>query len=264
MGVGHDRRASATRAPAAGRDRRASRPDPPAAGRNDRRRALAIAALAASAAHAGPALCKYSPALRRALGVRDRLADPGAVALTFDDGPHRRGTPATLEVLRAAHVRATFFLVGEQVERDRSVAAEIVAAGHAIGVHGHRHRNLLRLTPAQVRDDLARAEAAIAEITDVPPSLYRPPYGVLSTAALIAARRHGWTPLLWTLWGRDWRARATAATIADDATAGLTGGDVILLHDADHYSAPGSWERTVAALPRIVERVREAGLTSGI
>src|SRR5919201_5274731 len=105
---------------------------------------LAVAAL--GVAHAGPVACRWSATLCRALGVRDRLADPSAVALTFDDGPHPRGTPATLEVLRAAGVRATFFLVGEQVERHASVAAEIVAAGHPIEVHGYRHRNLMRLT----------------------------------------------------------------------------------------------------------------------
>jgi peptidoglycan/xylan/chitin deacetylase (PgdA/CDA1 family) len=221
---------------------------------------VALGALGVAAAHAGPALCASAPALRRALGVRDRSADPRAVALTFDDGPHARGTPATLEVLAAAGVRATFFLVGEQVERHRAVAAEIVAAGHDVGVHCHRHRNLLRLAPGQVRDDLLRAEAAIVAATGTAPRLYRPPYGVLTTPALLHARRRRWAPLLWTRWGRDWRACATPGTIAADATAGLTGGDVVLLHDADHYSAPGSWQRTVAALPHIVEAIRETGL----
>jgi hypothetical protein len=84
---------------------------------------------------------------------------------------------------------------------------------------------------------------------------------VLTAAALVHARRRGWAPLLWSRWGRDWRTGATAATIADEATGALTGGDVILLHDADHYSATGSWARTVAALPRIVERVYEARLS---
>jgi peptidoglycan-N-acetylglucosamine deacetylase len=224
------------------------------------RGALAIIALAGGGAHAGPALCKYSPSLCRALGVGDRIADLAAVALTFDDGPHPRGTPATLEALRAAGVRATFFLVGEQVARRRALASEIVAAGHVVGVHGHRHRNLLRLAPTQVRDDLLRAEAIIVHATGVAPELYRPPLGVLTTAALLTARRRRWAPLLWTRWGRDWRSSATAATIADEATAALAGGDVVLLHDADHYSAPGSWERTVAALPRIIDRVDHAGL----
>jgi peptidoglycan/xylan/chitin deacetylase (PgdA/CDA1 family) len=227
------------------------------------RAALAAGALALASLHAGPALCAWSPALRRALGVSDRATDAGAVALTFDDGPHPHGTPAVLAILEALGVRATFFLVGEQVQRDPALAAEIVAAGHEVGVHCHRHRNLLRLAPTQVRRDLVRAEAAIVSAIGGTPRLYRPPYGVLTTAGLVYARCRGWQPLLWTRWGHDWRTRATAASIAAEATADLSGGEVVLLHDADHYSAPGSWRRTVAALPRVVEEIDRAGLTVG-
>jgi peptidoglycan/xylan/chitin deacetylase (PgdA/CDA1 family) len=227
------------------------------------RAGIGAAALALAAAHAGPGLCAYSPALRRALAVRDGAVDGGAVALTFDDGPHARGTVATLERLRAERVRATFFLVGEQVRRLPRLAAEVAAAGHDIGVHCERHRNLLRLAPGQVRDDLLRAEDAVAAATGVVPRLYRPPYGVLASSALVHAYRRGWTTVLWTRWGRDWRARATPQSIAADAAGGLHGGEVVLLHDADHYCAPASWERTVAALPSIIERVHAAGLRCG-
>jgi peptidoglycan-N-acetylglucosamine deacetylase len=227
------------------------------------RAALAVGALAAATLHAGPALCTWSPALRRVLAVRDRGNDVGAAALTFDDGPHPHGTPAVLAILERLGVRATFFLVGEQVQRDPALAAEIVAAGHEVGVHCHRHRNLLRLAPAQVRRDLVRAEASIVSAVGATPRLYRPPYGVLTTAGLVHARSRGWQPLLWTHWGHDWRSRATPASIAAEATAALRGGDVVLLHDADHYSAPGSWRRTVAALPRVVEEIDRAGLTVG-
>lgn len=231
--------------------------------RSHDRAALAAGALAAASLHAGPALCSRSAALRRALAVRDRAADAGTVALTFDDGPHPRGTPATLAALDALGAWATFFLVGEQVERDPALAAEIVAAGHEVAVHCDRHRNLLRLSPPQVRRDLARAEAVIASATGAPLRLYRPPYGVLTTAGLAHARRRGWETLLWTRCGHDWRARATPASIAAEATADLRGGEVILLHDADHYSAPGSWQRTVAALSRVIEEIERAGLTVG-
>ncbi len=225
--------------------------------------ALAAGALAGATLHAGPALCSWSAPLRRSLAVRDRTGDADTVALTFDDGPHPRGTPAALAALAAHGARATFFLVGEQVARDPVLAAEIVAAGHEVGVHCNRHRNLLRLSPAQVREDLARAEAAIAGATGRTARLYRPPYGVLTTAALVHARRRGWQTLLWTRWGHDWRTRATPASIAAEATAHLSGGEVVLLHDADHYSAPGSWQRTVAALSRVIEEIERAGLTVG-
>ncbi len=208
----------------------------------------------------GPALTASHPRLRGALGIRDRLGDPGAVALTFDDGPHPEGTPAVLDVLRDARARATFFLVGEQVERRPALVGEIVAAGHEAALHCRRHRNLMRLTPGQVRDDLDQAAAVIEDAAGRAPRLYRPPYGVLTGPALILARRRGWEPILWTRWARDWEERATAQSIAAKVSDGVRAGDVLLLHDADYYSAPGSWRKTATALPRVLERIGAAGL----
>jgi peptidoglycan/xylan/chitin deacetylase (PgdA/CDA1 family) len=182
------------------------------------------------------------------------------VALTFDDGPHPEGTPAVLEELDRRGARATFFLVGEQVERRPALAAEIAAAGHGIALHGHLHRNLLRVAPRALASDLKRASTVIAEATGAVPELYRPPYGIFSPAALVLARRRGLRPLLWSRWGRDWRARATPASIAADVTRGLEAGDVLLLHDADFYSAEGSWRRTVAALPPVLDEIERLGL----
>jgi len=218
--------------------------------------------------HALPALAGASsstgaprlPGLRRALGVADTTRCGSGYALTFDDGPHPQATPAVLEVLARADVRATFFLVGEQVRRSPGLAREICAAGHEVGLHCDRHRNLLRLTPWQVREDLARAHAAIVAETGREIELYRPPYGALSGAALGLARARGWRVLLWRHWARDWQARATAPSIAARVTAGVQDGAVLLLHDADDYSAPGSWRGTVAALPRVIEMLAARGL----
>jgi peptidoglycan/xylan/chitin deacetylase (PgdA/CDA1 family) len=194
------------------------------------------------------------------LGIEDRTASGAGYALTFDDGPHREGTPAVLEILARERVRATFFLVGEQVLRSPALAAEIVAAGHGIGLHCHRHRNLLRLTPHQVREDILRALGVIEETTGRSPALYRPPYGVSNAAALALARGRGWRTLLWSRWGRDWEARATPESIAELLTGGVGPGAVLLLHDADDYSAPSSWRRTAAALPRALDTLAARGL----
>lgn len=208
-----------------------------------------------------PALAPAAAGLRRILGVEDSTADGAGCALTFDDGPHPTGTPAVLEVLASAGARATFFLVGEQVRANPTLAAEIVAQGHWIGLHCDRHRNLMRLTPRQVRQDIERAHETIGEVTGVAPSIYRPPYGILNAAALRIARQRDWRTLLWSHWGRDWEARATPESITALATADLRPGSVVLLHDADDYGAQGSWRNTVAALPAILGRVGEAGLT---
>jgi peptidoglycan/xylan/chitin deacetylase (PgdA/CDA1 family) len=178
--------------------------------------------------------------------------------LTFDDGPHPEGTPAVLEALGGAP--AVFFLVGEQVERYPALAAEIAAAGHEIALHGHRHLNQMRMSPGALHDDLRRATDAIGTATGRVPALYRPPYGIFTPAGLALARRNGWLPLLWSKWGRDWRARTTADEIARLATRGLAAGDVVLLHDADWYSSDGSHRRTAAALPLVLEEIARRGL----
>jgi peptidoglycan/xylan/chitin deacetylase (PgdA/CDA1 family) len=207
-------------------------------------------------AHPVPALTAIAPALRGPLGVRDRLDDRGAVALTFDDGPGAQGTPSVLAVLATEGVAATFFMTGEQIRDNPAIAREVVAAGHEVGVHGDRHRNLLRVGPRALRHDLDRAAQTIGEVTGVAPTHYRPPYGVLNAMALALCAQRGWEPVLWTRWGRDWRARATAESIVREITNGLAGGDVLLLHDADRYSAQGSWRATLAALPAVIDRVR--------
>ncbi|HUB36645.1 MAG TPA: polysaccharide deacetylase family protein [Solirubrobacteraceae bacterium] len=207
-----------------------------------------------------PGLAGAWPPLRGPLGIEDHTASGHGYGLTFDDGPHPQGTPAVLEILAAAGVCATFFLVGEQIRRNPSLVAEIMAGGHAIGVHCDRHRNLLRLTPSQAREDIGRAKDTIESHTGIPAALYRPPYGVASAAALAIARGQRWRTLLWTHWGRDWEARATAGSIAARVTAGAGEGSVLLLHDADEYSAPDSWRRTVAALPAVLDTLHQRGL----
>jgi peptidoglycan-N-acetylglucosamine deacetylase len=221
---------------------------------------LGAGAAAGAAFHAGPALAPVVHGLGSRLGIVERQAGVAGVALTFDDGPHPQGTPLVLEILREAGAQATFFLAGEQVERRPALAAEIVAAGHRAELHCHRHRCLLRLGPGQFLADAECGRAVIEEASGQPIAAHRPPYGVYSTAALRAVRKRGWRPVLWSRWGRDWRGRATARSITRLATASARAGDIVLLHDADYYSAPGSWARTVAALPIILEELDSCGL----
>ncbi len=217
--------------------------------------ALGVGALAAWCA---PAAAPVVPPLASLFRIPTRLRGPRGLALTFDDGPHPQGTPAVLELLERAGIRATFYLVGEQVERRPSLAAEIAAAGHEVGIHGYRHTLLLRRRPGSLRDDLDRAAAVIGEAVGAASRSYRPPYGVFSLAGLDLARER-WAPLLWTRWGRDWERRATPESIAALASWNLGARDVVLLHDADFYSVEGSWRKTVAALPAVLDQALATG-----
>jgi peptidoglycan-N-acetylglucosamine deacetylase len=223
-------------------------------------RPLLLGAAALAGAWTSPALAPIAPPVAAALGIARRVDDDEAVALTFDDGPHPQGTAAILEALDRGRAPGTFFVVGEQVERHLSLVQEIASAGHTIALHGYRHRNVLRLTPGQFVADLERGMGAIAEASGLAPRYYRPPYGIFSPAALGIVRRHGLRPLLWSRWGHDWRARARAHAIASEVTADLHGGDVLLLHDADHYSDPGCWRKTAVALPAVLAAIERSGL----
>jgi peptidoglycan/xylan/chitin deacetylase (PgdA/CDA1 family) len=221
-----------------------------------------MTAAAAAAAWWSPALAPVAPGVARLLGLPRRIDRPDAVALTFDDGPDPEGTPAVLEALRERGASAIFFVCGEQVEREPALAGEIVEAGHTVAVHGHRHRNMLRLTPRTFVDDLERAIATVEDATGVRPRLYRPPYGIFSFPGIVEVRARGLEPLLWSRWGHDWRADRPPEAIASEATEDLHAGDVLLLHDADHYSERWCWRGTVAALPAILGRIEAAGLTT--
>ncbi|HET7484876.1 MAG TPA: polysaccharide deacetylase family protein [Solirubrobacterales bacterium] len=223
-------------------------------------RLLGAGVSAAAVFHAGPAPAPVVPGLAGALDIPTRQDGADGVALTFDDGPHPQGTPAVLETLREHGATATFFLAGEQVVRRPALAAEIVAAGHRVELHCHRHRNLLRLGVREFLEDAERARAAIEEASGQAIADYRPPYGIFSTATLRAVRRRGWRPVLWSRWGKDWRKRATAESIARRSGSGIRAGDIVLLHDADYYSARGSWMRTAAALPLILTELESRGL----
>ena len=187
-------------------------------------------------------------------------ANGRGVAITFDDGPHPEGTPAMLEILARHGAHATFFVIGEQVVKRPQLLQRIQGEGHAIALHGYHHRLHLRRSAAELAQDFTRGIAAIEDATGSSARLHRPPFGIYSRASLQIARERGLQPLLWATWGKDWRKFTTPERIAGRAVGGIQAADVILLHDADFYSAKRSYERTAPALELVLARLKSAGL----
>ncbi|URM88788.1 polysaccharide deacetylase family protein [Streptomyces sp. MRC013] len=236
----------------------------PAAGarRAAARRAGAVAA-ALAGWHVLPA-ATWLPGLRGALWpALDGRGDPGRVALTFDDGPDPATTPLFLRALERLSVRATFFVLGERLERAPGLGRLIVAEGHELAVHGWGHDP--PWVPRPVRDvrEVARAAALVADVAGRGPLWYRPPYGVLTGGRWAAARAAGLRPVLWSAWGRDWTADASPASVRAEVARGVRGGATVLLHDSDAVCAPGSWRAALGALPGLVADCRARGLVVG-
>lgn len=223
----------------------------------------AAAPLAVAAWHIAPA-ATWLPPVRALLspGLDGRGA-PGHVALTFDDGPDTRSTPLFLRELERLGVRATFFMLGCEVAPHADLVRRLVAEGHEAAVHGWEHDRPWFPRPNADRAGLERTVEAVRTVTGRSPYWYRPPYGILTATRRSAARQAGLQPVLWTVWGRDWTARATRDSVLAELDGRLCGGATVLLHDSDRTGAPGAWQAALAALPVLVSRCREAGWTVG-
>ena len=223
----------------------------------------AALAAAAVAGWAGPSLVWWDPLRLRFAPRLAGIGEPGHLALTFDDGPDPESTPAFLRELDRLGWKATFFMLGSMVAAAPALAAEVASAGHEVAVHGYRHRGSLRRSPGWIRDDLRRAISTIEDASGAVTTWYRPPFGELSTGALLAARSCRLRPVLWTAWGRDWRPDATPESVIADLRRGRLNGGTALLHDSDCTSANGSWKTALASLPLLADTACSLGLDVG-
>ncbi len=227
-------------------------------------RSLAAAAAGLAVVQVGPGITGLAPVRNAFFPGLSGIGMPDHMALTFDDGPDQESTPPVLDTLRERGVRATFFLLGSRVAMMPKLAAEIVAAGHEVAVHGWDHRYLPLRGPLATYDHLARTMDAITSATGGGvPWLFRPPYGVLSTPAIVAARRLGLIPVLWSCWGREWARGATPHSVFATLKQDLRGGATVLLHDSDCTSPAGSARAALGALPLLLDECAKQELRVG-
>jgi peptidoglycan/xylan/chitin deacetylase (PgdA/CDA1 family) len=179
--------------------------------------------------------------------------DKRDIALTFDDGPRAPHTAQLLEVLKRHRARATFFLLGTNVDADPASARAVAEAGHAIGSHAYTHRSMVLQTRAEVERQLARADAAIRKATGVRPAFFRPPYGAENDATLAASKALGYVAVEWSVSSKDWD-RPGVDVIVENVLSQIHNGAIVLMHDGG-----GDRSQTVAAVARLIPELRRRG-----
>jgi peptidoglycan/xylan/chitin deacetylase (PgdA/CDA1 family) len=213
--------------------------------------AIALAGLVPRSRFLGPNLTRLPAA-----------AGPKTVALTFDDGPHPAITPAILDLLEAAGARASFFCVGQAVERHEHLARAIVERGHQVENHSHRHSHRFGfLGPKHLRREIDRAQQAIEGATGRRPVLFRAPAGVRNPFVQPALEGLGLRLVSWTRRGFDTVSRRPEAVLSR-LTSGLGPGDILLLHDGGPVGGPPERTVTLEALPALLAALAERGLSS--
>ena len=176
------------------------------------------------------------------------------VALTFDDGPDARSTPALLQLLRDERVPATFFCVGQRVVAERELAAQIVREGHLLENHSYAHSNTTNFfTVTRLKAELAQAQAAIQQATGIAPKLFRPPMGLSNPRVFRAARALGLQVIGWSARGLDTQSHDPERIVARIVRQ-LEPGAIILLHDGNIPA-----ERLLMTVKLLLAKLKERG-----
>ncbi len=181
------------------------------------------------------------------------------VYLTFDDGPDARWTPQILDMLAQARMHATFFAIGESVQREPALMRAVAAAGHAVGNHtfSHRHPWLMRsrAARAQVRD----GAKALSDVLGNEPAFFRPPHGRARPCMTDEAQLYGERMVMWDRSAIDWGWLGTAGRIAARLNS-VRAGDIVLMHDGQNiHNRP---DQLLQVLPEFLRELARRGLRS--
>ncbi len=171
------------------------------------------------------------------------------IALTFDDGPVAANTTRVLDMLKRRNIKATFYVIGERVQNNKSLTRRIVAEGHEVGNHTWTHGKLTTMSDTKVRWELDKTRDAIVAASGVKPRTMRPPYGALSTRQRsMIFREYGYPTILWDVDPEDWKKPGTSV-IRNRILTGTKNGSIILLHDL-HKTSVDAVPSTIDALLR--------------
>ena len=194
-----------------------------------------------------------------------RAKNTNSVFLTFDDGPNPDATPRILEILKEADAKATFFVLGKNVELYPDIAKNIIDNGHEIGEHSYEHLHAWKTGPLKTMRDLARGGRALQDWSLVTHGRisFRPPFGKVNLVTLLYVWLGRKKVVFWSIDPEDYDAHS-AQEVANHVIKHLEGGDVILLHDGRN-NRNDNIHVTTTAIELILEACKSKGLrTSSI
>jgi len=153
------------------------------------------------------------------------------IAITFDDGPHPKNTPRLLDMLRERNIKATFYVIGRNVDLYPNVLRRTVSEGHEIGNHSYTHPILSKLSDSALREELTKCRDAVARASGIQPRTMRPPYGALlqRQRELIHAELK-YPTIMWSVDPLDWK-RPGPSVVTSRILTGTTPGAIVLAHD---------------------------------
>lgn len=172
------------------------------------------------------------------------------IALTFDDGPHPQNTVKILDILSKYNAKATFFMLGENVERNNWIPKRIIDQGSEIGTHTWNHKNLNKLNKEEILNQITSSSNKINEFSNIEVKYFRPPYGNVNEQVKQVAREQNKYIILWNVDTEDWKSK-NAEMVTNHVLENVKDGDIVLMHDI--------YLSTVEACEKIVEELTNRG-----
>lgn len=177
------------------------------------------------------------------------------LSITFDDGPNRIQTPKVLKILKKYNIKATFFVIGENVEYQKDVLRQVYKEGHEIGNHFYTHDNINKLTKDQIRENIVSNNELIYKTIGVRPKLVRPPYGIVNDNLKAVCGELNMSIIIWTddKDSKDW-ALTKDSEIINNLTKKVKNGDIFLFHDSNK-----KFTNTLSAIDVIIPTLQKKG-----
>ncbi|MFJ7736678.1 polysaccharide deacetylase family protein [Lysinibacillus sp. NPDC097287] len=175
------------------------------------------------------------------------------IAITFDDGPHKKHTPEVLDLLEKYNAKATFFVVGEHADKNPEIALRMYEEGHELAIHTYTHP--LRTSVPNLMKEIKQTHETIYGITGFSPTLFRPVEGQYTDAMIDAIVKEGYKVVMWSwhLDTMDWKSPG-ASKIVDTVLKNVKEGSVVLFHDGG-----GNRQQTIKALEKILPELEKQG-----
>lgn len=193
------------------------------------------------------AVVNHKKTTRTAIPANGWAEEEKQVAITFDDGPHPIYTEQLLDGLKKRGVKATFFVIGENVEQYPEIVEQMYEDGHLIGNHTMHHVAINQMSLEEAEKEVGEANDVISSITGERPEYIRPPYGECNDKKECP---FDMIPVLWDVDTLDWKVLDTGR-IVQTAIEEVQSGDIILLHDI--------YPTSVEAALILVDRLQEMG-----
>jgi len=204
-------------------------------------------------------------------GRISKVNHPNAIYLTFDDGPIPEVTPWVLDLLAQYDVKATFFCIGENVEKHPNIFKRIEAEGHCIGNHTYNHFNGWKTSTSDYVENIRKTEMVMTETAGIEKdesgnskksdinsphyNLFRPPYGKIKNSQARALKKEGYEIVIWDVISGDYNPEISGKECLKNVTDNATTGSTIVLHDSIKAE-----KNLKIVLPQILEYYKEKGL----